>query len=143
MQAIYTPPLFAADTESLVESAAARIEKHRKGDVQLSLVGHDETPLAGATVRVRQVRHEFLFGGSVFPLVYELQKGNLKLPLGEGEPLQHFGRRYAELLNFATLPRNCGQLSAARDVPCSHEDTTRRNTAGAITRPCVNIVLPF
>ncbi len=102
--AILTPPLLAAAPEKFLESAPARIEKYRKGDVHLSLLGQDGKPLAGATVRVRQVRPEFLFGVSVFPLVYELQRGNLKLPLKEGEPLQQFGKRCAELFNFATLP---------------------------------------
>ena len=78
----------AAVQERLLESAPARIEQYRKGDVRMALLGADGKPLVGATVRVRQVRHEFLLGGSVFPLVYELQKGNSKFPLEKGEPLQ-------------------------------------------------------
>ena len=93
-----------AKKDALLESAPERIEKHRKGDVRISLIGKDAKPLAGATVQVRQVSSEFLFGGSVFPLVYKVQSGDLKLPLREGDPYSKFGKRYAELFNYATLP---------------------------------------
>lgn len=94
----------AAAPNDILEAAPGRIEKHRKGNVLLSLRGEDGKPLAGATVRARQVRHEFLFGSSVFPLVYGLEKGTLELPFKEGEPLRAFSERYVELFNFATLP---------------------------------------
>ncbi|MDP6524050.1 MAG: endo-1,4-beta-xylanase [Kiritimatiellia bacterium] len=114
----------AASPENLLESAPARIEKHRKGDVRLSLIGQNGKPLAGATVRVRQVRHEFLFGGSVFPLVYELQGGNLELPFKEGEPLQLFSKRYTGLFNFATLPYYWWGYEKERGKPV-HESRER------------------
>ena len=94
----------AALPNELIQSAPARIEKHRKGDVWISVRDQDGKPLAGVTVHVRQVRHAFLFGGSVFPLVYAAQKGDMKLPLKEGEHFGRFGKRFAELFNFATLP---------------------------------------
>ena len=122
--AMLIPPLRAATPENLLESAPGRIEKHRKGDVQLSLLGRDGKPLAGATVRVRQVRHEFLFGGSVFPLVYKLQSGKLELPLREGGFYQQFGKRYAELFNFATLPYYWWGYEKERGKPV-HESRRR------------------
>ena len=114
----------AATPKNLLESAPARIEQYRKGDVRLALFDQDRKPLAGATVRVRQVRHEFLFGSSVFPLVYELQRGNLKLSLKEGEPLQLFSKRYAELFNFATLPYYWWGYERERGKP-QHESRER------------------
>ncbi|MDP6542784.1 MAG: endo-1,4-beta-xylanase [Phycisphaerae bacterium] len=101
---VIAAPGLAAGPDKFLESAPARIEKHRKGDVQITVLGKNGKPLAGATVRVRQVGSEFLFGGSVFPLVYKVQSGDLKLPLAEGGFYHKFGKRYAELFNFATLP---------------------------------------
>jgi len=101
---ILIPIRLDAATDKLLESAPQRIEKHRKGDVRLALVGRGGKPLAGTTVRARQVSSEFLFGSSVFPLVYKLHSGDLKLPIEEGDPYRKFARRYAELFNFATLP---------------------------------------
>jgi endo-1,4-beta-xylanase len=97
-------PGLVGGADKLLESAPGRIEKHRKGDVRISLTGKDGKPLTGAAIQVRQVGSEFLFGGSIFPLVYKLQTGDLKLPLKEGGPYHKFGKRYAELFNFATLP---------------------------------------
>ena len=94
----------AAVAKDILESAPARIEKHRKGDVRITVLGSDSKPLAGAKIRVRQVTSEFLFGGSVFPLVYKHQTGELKLPLKEGDRYHKFAERYCELFNFATLP---------------------------------------
>ena len=94
----------AAAPDKLLESAPARIEKHRKGDVLISVVGPNGRPLVGARIRVHQVDSEFLFGCSVFPLVYQLQNGNLELPLKEGDRYHKFGERFRELFNFATLP---------------------------------------
>lgn len=110
--------------KDILETAPARIEKHRKGDVTLTLIGKDRGPIAGATVKVRQVRHEFLFGSSVFPLVYELERGNLKLPLKEGDPYALFAKRYAELFNFATLPYYWWGYERQRGKPV-HESRER------------------
>jgi len=94
----------AALPNELIQSAPARIEKHRKGDVWISVRDQDGKPLAGVTVHVRQVRHAFLFGGSVFPLVYAVQKGDLELPFNEGGSFQSFREHYVDLFNYATLP---------------------------------------
>jgi endo-1,4-beta-xylanase len=102
--ATLTVSSLAAAPDKLIESAPQRIEKHRKGDVRITLTGPDGKPLSGARVQVRQVSSEFLFGSSVFPLVYKLQSGDLKLPLAEDEPYRKFADRYVELFNFATLP---------------------------------------
>ncbi len=102
--AVFTSACPAAAPNDLLKSASARIEKHRKGDVRITVLGSDGKPLAGAKIHVRQVQSEFLFGGSVFPLVYKQQTGDLKFPMVEGDRYHKFGKRYAELFNFATLP---------------------------------------
>ena len=66
--------------------ANARIEQHRKEDVSIRLTQNGK-PVNNATVRVEMTRHEFLFGSNVFAY-------------GTNE---EYNRRFAELLNFATL----------------------------------------
>ena len=94
----------AAPPNELIQSAPARIEQHRKGDVQISVRGKDGRPVEGVTVHVRQVRHAFLFGGSVFPLVRAIQKGDLEPPFNEDDSFQSFRKHYVDLFNYATLP---------------------------------------
>jgi endo-1,4-beta-xylanase len=114
----------AAAPKDIIKSAPARIEKHRKGDVRITVLGADGKPLAGAKIRVRQVQSEFLFGGSIFPLVYKNQAGELKLPLVEGDRYHTFAERYAELFNFATLPYYWWGYEKQRGKPV-HESRLR------------------
>jgi endo-1,4-beta-xylanase len=46
-------------------AAAERIEKIRKGDLQVEVVDSKEQPVNGAKVWVRMLRHEFAFGSAV------------------------------------------------------------------------------
>jgi len=98
------PAAVPKNIKEILKSAPARIEKHRKGDVRITVLGPDGKPLARVAIDVRQVDSEFLFGGSVFPLVYKLQSGDVKLPLDEDGLYGKFARRYVELFNYATLP---------------------------------------
>jgi len=70
------------------------IERNRKGDLAVELVGADGKPAAGVRVEAAQKTHEFLFGCNLFVL------GQLETP--------ELNRRYEEaflrLFNFATLP---------------------------------------
>ncbi len=71
----------------------ARIEKHRKADatVVVPLRGH---PVPGATVSFAQTRHAFLFGCNLF----------LWGRVGDDQAEAAYRDRFAELLNYATLP---------------------------------------
>ncbi len=82
----------AAD-EALLETARARIEQHRKGDGVVVVKDGGGKPVAGATVRIEQVRHEFLFGCNLF------RWGRCGDPAAE----EAYRQRFAGLLNFATL----------------------------------------
>jgi len=70
------------------------IEKHRKGDATIKVIGKDGKPLANATVEVRQQTHEFLFGCNLFAL------DQLATP----ELNAKYERAFTNLFNFATLP---------------------------------------
>jgi len=89
--------LFAATEQKneILDQAEARIEKHRKGDAVLKLTGPDGKPLRnGMTVKIEQKRHKFLFGCNIFKL------NRCRTP----EDNAAYGKRFAALLNFATLP---------------------------------------
>lgn len=77
-----------------LEGAEARIEAHRKGDfsVVLALPNGDAIP-AGAEYRLRQVNHEFLFGGSL--------AADWSVPEKEWYP--QFKEYFAQLFNYATV----------------------------------------
>ena len=73
---------------------AARIRKHRTAEVTLTVSDVAGKPLANRPVTVRQQRHKFLFGCNAF-----------RINPAEQTKLQaDYQQRYAELLNFATLP---------------------------------------
>ena len=57
----------SADTEAdLFETADARIERHRKSDVEIRVVDADGKPIPGAKVDVKQTNSAFLFGSNIF-----------------------------------------------------------------------------
>ncbi len=85
----------AAPSEAeLLAGADARIEKHRKADAAISVVDAAGRPLADAEIDVQQTRHAFLFGCNIF-----CWDG-----LPEKKLEQAYRQRFAELLNYATLP---------------------------------------
>ncbi|MBN2138604.1 MAG: endo-1,4-beta-xylanase [Sedimentisphaerales bacterium] len=85
----------AAEAEELLGGAEERIEKHRKADAVLRLLGSDGKELpAGVEVKIDQQRHKFLFGCNLFKL------HRCRTPQNNADYERHF----AEMLNFATLP---------------------------------------
>ncbi len=76
------------------EAIQARIRKHRTAEIALTVTDGAGKPLAGAAVTVRQVRHAFLFGCNAYALE---RCGTPKLE-------DAYRRRFADLLNYATLP---------------------------------------
>jgi len=82
----------AAD-DALLETAHTRIEQHRKGDGVIAVKGADGKPVPGANVKIEQIRHDFRFGCNLF--MWER--------CGEPQREEDYRRRFAALLNFATL----------------------------------------
>jgi GH35 family endo-1,4-beta-xylanase len=89
---------FAGAEESagrILDGADARIEKYRKGDMVLRLLGPGGKGLkASSPVSVEQTRHKFLFGCNIFKL------NRCRTP----EDNAAYAERFAALLNYATLP---------------------------------------
>jgi endo-1,4-beta-xylanase len=94
--ALPRPLLAAAEKmDDILSQVDTRIEKYRKGDVALKLFGPDGKPLqSGLAVKIEQKRHKFLFGCNIFKL------NRCRIP----EDNTAYAERFANLLNFATLP---------------------------------------
>jgi GH35 family endo-1,4-beta-xylanase len=82
-----------AAADSLLKTADARIASIRKAPAQVRVVDSKGNPVAGATVRVEQRRHSFLFGCNAFRFYYHHDEEN---------PL--YAARFSALFNYATLP---------------------------------------
>lgn len=81
--------------ESVLAQAEARIQQHRTGPATLRLLGPDGQVLSpGVSVTIRQSRHKFLFGCNIFKLDR----------CRSAEDNAAYEERFADLLNFATLP---------------------------------------
>jgi len=70
----------------------ANIERHRKGDAVIELVGEDGRPVKDASLEIQQKTHAFLFGCNAFVL------GQM------GEKNQKYEEAFVRLFNFATVP---------------------------------------
>ena len=85
----------------ILDGASDRIERYRKGDAELRLVGLDGKPIpAGTEIRIEQVRHEFLFGACSQWLFNIHQRENRFET--EPELAQLYSDRFTDLLNFCT-----------------------------------------
>lgn len=88
----WTAPLSEAD---ILGQADARIQQHRTGEATLKLVTQDGKAITSdSPAQIEMTRHGFLFGCNIFKL------GNCKTP----EDNAAYEKRFAELLNYATLP---------------------------------------
>jgi endo-1,4-beta-xylanase len=78
----------------VVDRINSDIEKFRKGDAVIEIVGKYGKPVENALIEVHQKSHEFLFGCNLFVL------GQLETP-----ELNHkYEAAFANLFNFATIP---------------------------------------
>ena len=96
--------------EEMLTGADARIEKHRKADLTITVLDAAGKPVPGATVALEQTRHAFLFGSNIF----------LWGRCGDEPSEAAYRARYAELLNYATLPFYWWSYESRRGEP-EHE----------------------
>jgi endo-1,4-beta-xylanase len=98
--ALVAPPLTARTAEIAAEDAALlaqcreRIAKHRQSPGTIVLRDRAGRPVTRATIRIEQLRHEFLFGCNFFMF------GRV----GDPERETQYRERFAALLNYCTLP---------------------------------------
>ncbi len=93
-----------------LNSAQQRIEKHRKAEATIEVFDASGKPLPGVKVHVEQMRHAFLFGSNIF------MWGRIQDPEREAA----YRRRFAELLNYATLPFYWPGYEPRRGQPDHH-----------------------
>ena len=93
----------------------ANIERCRKADAAIEVVGADGRALAGATVEISQQTHEFLFACNLFAL------GQLDTP----ELNRRYEEAFAKLFNFATLPFYWRELEPQPGKPRFAENSER------------------
>lgn len=80
--------------DQILSGADARIEQIRKGDARLIVLDTEGKPLpAGIELQIEQIRHQFLFGSNIYRLF------ECRTP----EDNANYEKRFAELLNYATL----------------------------------------
>lgn len=79
---------------ALVAKIEGNIEQYRKSDASVTLRRADGSPLAGATVEIEQVSHEFLFGSNLFAL------GQFPTALAN----RKYERSFLKLFNTTTVP---------------------------------------
>ena len=93
-------PLFAiaadaANTDALAPAEIQkRIREHRTTLATLTVRAPDGKPLSNTPVTIRQLRHKFLFGSNAFVIN----------PADTSDPQRTYQHRFADLLNYATLP---------------------------------------
>ncbi len=82
-----------ADSENKVlEQARASIERTRKDDASIRIVDAEGRPLEGATVVIKQVSHDFLFGCNIY--MFDRY--------GSAEENELYKQRFRDLFNYAT-----------------------------------------
>ncbi len=84
--------LAKARVDYLLKTANQRIASIRKAPAQIRIVDSKGNPVAGASVRVEQRRHSFLFGCNAFRFDHHPAEQN-----------QEYAARFSALFNYATL----------------------------------------
>jgi GH35 family endo-1,4-beta-xylanase len=128
----------APSDADLLAGADTRIEKHRKADAAIVVVDAAGRPLSNAKIDVEQTRHAFLFGCNIFlwgslpnETTEQARSATRIVPRPglpdspPGEKLeQAYRRRFADLLNYATLPFYWAGYERERGKP-DHERIER------------------
>ncbi len=92
--------------------AQARIEKHRMAGGEVMVVDSAGRPVAGVEVTIEQTRHAFLFGSNIFGWGRQADE----------KTETAYRARFAELLNYATLPFYWASYEPRRGQP-NHQRT--------------------
>jgi len=88
---------------NLLEGAAERIENYRKGDATVLVTDADGRPVNRAVVRMEMVKHDFLFGSSLFNAI----------PWGAFN--EAYQDAFVNLFNYATVPAHWADYEPSQD----------------------------
>jgi len=89
-------PAAPEDPDALTDSLSERIERLRKGECRLTFLRPDGRPLANATVHLRHLKHEFLFGCAI------PNPSGLLHRLPDEQARATLESRFLQLFNYAT-----------------------------------------
>jgi GH35 family endo-1,4-beta-xylanase len=114
LAALLAAPVFAqqpkAPSPDLAPAAIQqRIAQYRTAQSTLTLTTPDGKPLANTPVTIRQTRHAFLFGCNGFAIN----------PADTSQLQKDYQKRFADLLNFATLPFYWGSFERIPGQPAT------------------------
>lgn len=93
--------------DEILSQCQARIEKHRKSDGMIVLRDAAGKPASNATIRIEQLRHDFLFGCNFF----------MFNRTGDPERDEQYRQQFAALMNFATLGFYWANYESERGKP--------------------------
>jgi GH35 family endo-1,4-beta-xylanase len=79
--------------DEILSQGQSHIEKHRKSDGMIVLRDASGKPVSNATIRIEQLRHDFMFGCNCF----------MFNRTGDSEREEKYRQQFAALFNFATL----------------------------------------
>ena len=83
------------------------IEQHRKGNAKLKLIDQDGNSIANASVKIKQISHEFRFGANLF-MLDELETD---------EKNEKYKKFFSDVFNMATLPFYWNALELEKGKP--------------------------
>lgn len=87
----FSSVVLAVDNDVLSdEQINQRIQRYRTAEVSLTITDSNGNPLTNAPVKIRQLRHKFLFGCAAFSI--------------DPDRETEYNRRFAEVFNYITLP---------------------------------------
>jgi endo-1,4-beta-xylanase len=84
---------FSADS-SVLDQAKQNIQKIRKGDAMVQLLGKDGKPLKNQEVEIEQLKHQFLFGDNNWNMAAMVRNG-----MEDTDRLKYYRKRFVEVLN--------------------------------------------
>jgi len=84
---------FSTDS-SVLEQAKQNIQKIRKGDAMVQLLGKDGKPLKNQEVEIEQLSHQFLFGDNNWSMAAMVRNG-----MENTDRLKYYRKRFVEVLN--------------------------------------------
>ena len=101
------PAIAAAQDAVQPAQIQARIEKYRKGSLTVKVVDRNGKPVPGASVKIAQTRHAFLFGCNFFGLD----------PADTSPTQKAYESEFTALFNYATLPFYWGAFESTEGKP--------------------------
>ena len=104
------------------------IERYRKGNGTIRVVGKDGAPVAGARIKLTQKSHEFRFGANIF-MLDEFEKP---------EKNDAYKKCFTDVFNMATLPFYWDALEPVKGQPRYEKDSPK-----IYRRPAIDLCIEF